>query len=112
MMSRGWRPSMKAYRPIIFAVSAAALFCFLRLPLRAMWNSSGAWVRTRADDELIIVAMASKDPTIGVVYLLKDPNAVDAQEQKVKALGATVKHTDRKIGYLRTVVPTEAVHKA
>jgi hypothetical protein len=80
--------------------------------LRATWNSDGKWVRTRQDDELIILALASKDPTIGVVYLLKNPIDIEAQSQKVTSLGGTVKHVDPKIGYLRTIVPTGEVRKA
>jgi hypothetical protein len=99
-------------RLLRLVVLALVLLCVVGLPVVAMWNSNGQWMRTRQDDELIAVAMASKDPTIGVVYLLKDANTIDSQSQKVKALGGTVKHVDPKIGYLRTVVPTPAARKA
>ena len=112
-MPRPRRPDLKTPRSLVLIFVTAAIALVLSgLPLSGMWKSDGSWARTREDDELIILAMASKDPTIGVVYLLKNPSDIQKQSQKISALGGTVKHVDNRIGYIHAEVPTAAVHKA
>lgn len=91
---------------ICTTVAVSVLICGSPLPARAMWSTAGTWAPTREDHERIAVAMASGLQNVGIVYLAKDGPSLDAILAKVSALGGRAVKVDRRVDYVRAIVPT------